>query len=100
LEAGVSDTTEKNTMSKLKLALAATLVLSAGAPAVGNPHRPPADCHEIQMHTTGKSTSGEQAYFRHVFESDIVTLGSRGISRDRHDDIGAQMLHPSVPEKC
>jgi len=87
-------------MSKSKIALAAILALSAGSTAIAEPYRGSvADCHGIQRNTETGSMPGQQTYVGHLFDSDIVTLGTRGIGFDSDANIRAKRCTVFVPKQ-
>jgi hypothetical protein len=91
---------EKCTMNKLKLALAAVLILGVGPTAMAKSYRAPGVASYGMQRQTGNVgfTAGEEAYAR-VLDSDVVIRDGRVIGRDPDPNIRAQILRDLTPDQ-
>ncbi len=87
-------------MRKLKLALAAVLILGVGPTAMAKSYRAPGVASYGMQRRTGNVgfTAGEEAYAR-VLDSDIVIRDGRVIGRDPDPNIRAQILRDLTPDQ-
>jgi hypothetical protein len=91
---------EKCTMNKLKLALAAVLILGVGPTAMAKSYRAPGVASYGMQRQTGNLgfAAGEEAYAR-AFDSDVVIRNGRVIGRDPDPNIRTQILRDLTPDQ-